>query len=228
MSADSSQRSSSINLGDLLLSGILYELHYLDENYCRIEEQIRHLKAKAEEMIQDEYGDLSQPDEGECHLALDELHHNTTVVIPRLIRHSFLVSLYAVYEAAVIEIAEFIRVRQSQPITLDDLKGRFPRNARKYYKDVLGFKLVRDNVSWQKVCLLARLRHAIVHANGRLDRLRSDDDRKQIKQTGGIVVDGPKLMIIGSDLLDDVFVAVKGDLDDLVSRYKEWDSGRQN
>ena len=99
MSEDSNRRPDSI-LVDFRLSDILYELYYLDENYHRIELQIQHLESKAKEKIWDDFGVPDPDDEGES-LSEFELRHSTTVVIPRLIRHSFLVSLYAVYEAAI-------------------------------------------------------------------------------------------------------------------------------
>lgn len=212
---------------DFRLSDILYELYYLGENYHRIELQIPYLARKAKEKIWDDFGAPDPTDDKGGSLSEFELMHSTTVIIPRLIRHSFLVSLYAVYESSVKEIAEFIRVRQSQPIKLDDLKGKFPGNAWKYYKHVLNIKLARDDVRWQRVRDLARLRNAIVHANGRLGMVR-DNDRRIIENMCGIEVDGPDLMIVGSDLLDEIFVAVEGDLQDLVSRCKAWDSDREN
>ena len=205
-------------LGDFRLSGIHYELHYLCENYNRIDEQIKRLTHKAEEDL------LNRYDEDEEYLAASEFHHDATVVIPRLIRHSFLVSLYAVYEATVREIAEIIREMQSQQKRLEDLGGAFPRNARKYYRDVLFFPLTRDNARWQKVCNLTVLRHVLVHTNGRIDRVRSENDRNKLKrmeQTGEIDVDGPDLIIVKAALLEDIFVAVKDDLSDLVSRYEK-------
>lgn len=205
-------------LGDFRLSGIHYELHYLCENYNRIDEQIKRLTHKAEEDL------MSRYDEDEEYLAASEFHHDATVVIPRLIRHSFLVSLYAVYEATVREIADIIREMQSQLKRLDDLGGAFPKNARKYYHDVLCFPLTRDDASWQKICKLSVLRHVLVHTNGRIDRVRSGDDKarlRQMERTGEIDVDGPDLIIVKAALLEDIFVAVRDDLSDLVSRYEK-------
>lgn len=220
--------SAGIRWVDLQLSHITYEMYYLDYNHRRIEEQIQHLTHKAGEEVRCEYGDLHQLDKGELSLARSDLHQLGNVIIPRLVRNSFLVSVYAVYETTVIEIAGFIRAKPLQPDERARLRGRFPYQARKYYKEVLGFELSRNDESWEMVCDLTRLRHAIAHANGRLYRLRSAEERRQIENIPGIDVGGPDLMIIRSRLLADIVVAVKGELEDLVSRYKDWVAERQN
>ena len=87
-------------------------------------------------------------------------------------RGTFLVSLYAVYESVVIEIADLIRDKQSQQIKIDDLRGKFLEKAKKYYKHILQFDLYSNEKAWQQIKMLSELRNAFAHANGRMDRLK--------------------------------------------------------
>ena len=97
---------------------------------------------------------------------------------PLFFRGTFLVSLYAVYESVVIEIAKLIRDKQSQQIKIDDLKGNFLERAKKYYKHILQFDLYSNEKAWQQIKMLSDLRNAFAHANGRVDRLNRKSKEK--------------------------------------------------
>ena len=87
-------------------------------------------------------------------------------------------SLYAVYESVVIEIADLIRDKQSQQIKIDDLRGNFLEKAKKYYKHILQFDLYSNEKAWQQIKMLSELRNAFAHANGRMDRLKPKPKKK--------------------------------------------------
>ena len=152
--------------------------------------------------------------------------------MPRFVRHPFLVSLYAIYEAVVTEIAALIGEQKSVELNLDDIRGRgFLDRAQKYYKHVLCepcIPLTEGGASWKSVRLLADLRHVIAHTNGKMDRV-TKGRRDVIETTPGITIEKEMggFMIVEADLLSDIFDAVNGELRDLVRKYLDWDSARE-
>ena len=139
-------------------------------------------------------------------------------------RGPFLVSLYAVYESVVIEIADLIRDKQSQQI--NDLKGNFLDRAKKYYKH-MQFKLYSNDRAWQRIKMLSDLRNAFAHANGRVDRLKSNLKKKiecwDQQQNIGISITPFDHVKCEADIVADIFGAVRDSLEDLIKRYKHWD-----
>ena len=135
-------------------------------------------------------------------------------------------TLFAVYESVVIKIAGIIQKRQGQQISLDDIKGGFLSGAQKYYKRVLQFELSTSDKSWQRLMLLSDLRNAIAHANGRLDSVKENLRNRILKQKG--VKDEFGYLIISGAFLREIFTLVKEDLEDLLTRYKEWDKANRS
>ena len=146
---------------------------------------------------------------------------------PLFFRGTFLVSLYAVYESVVIEIADLIRDKQSQQIKIDDLRGNFLERAKKYYKHILQFDLYSNEKAWQQIKMLSDLRNAFAHANGRVDRLNSTLKKKIERWNGqkniGISITISGHVICEADIVADIFGAVRDSLKDLIKRYKHWD-----
>ena len=134
-------------------------------------------------------------------------------------------ALYAVYESTVTEIGRLIQGKQSQKISINDLKGDFLSRAKKYFKHILKFELCSDENEWQKVKMLSELRNAFAHANGRLDML-NEKSRKFIKnwaqQELGISTHSG-YVICEENMVDEIFGATRSSLEDLIDRYKQWD-----
>ena len=211
---------------DFRLMAVRYELYVLEEYHGRIEAQIASLIDMTEQKIRADIKDGIQ-NEYELEAAVAQLTADEAMFIPRLVRHPFLVSLYAVYEATVTEIAGLVREGKSVGEKLDDIEGRdFLDKARKYYECVPCITLTQDNASWSKVRFLADLRHVIAHTNGRID-MATEKRRDKIMKDGRIIVKGPGLMVVGANLLDEIFFTVKSDLEHLVHNYLEWDSPRE-
>lgn len=206
---------------DFRLMAVRYELYVVEEFHSSIEAQIESLNDIAIQKMRADFDGVIE-DDYELEVAVQQLTYDDRRLMPRLVRHPFLVMLYAVYEATVREIAELVRGKQSRALKLDNISGSFLERAKKYYKHVIGMKLTQDNASWVKVNLLADLRHVIVHTNGRMDMV-STERKEKLLSAGVQIVDNPPVMIVLPDLLHDIFAAVKGDLDGLVSRYLEWD-----
>jgi len=217
---------------DFRLLDVSLELHALADYLETMEKQIAHIKT-TEKLILDAATRKQgiTPDDPEWQLEHQVYDHRIEFLLPRFFRGPFLVSLYAVYEAAVTEIARLIQKRQDQTISMGDLKGDdFMDRAKKYYKHILHFELYRDNSTWQQITMLSEIRNAIAHTNGRLEMLRGRAkerilgwERENIgieSRWGYVIVDAP--------FVQRTFTYVQTSLEDLVERYKQWDTARPN
>ena len=211
---------------DFRLLEVTGELYALDEHLKLIENQMKHIKKKERlKLVSYIRSEGISPDTADWALANDEFNYLIETLLPRFFRGSFLVAFYAVYESGVIEIARLIQRKQSQSISMDDLKGDFLNRAKKYFKHVLNFDLyVKDN-EWEKVNILSELRNAFAHANGRMEMLKQKS-RENItnweRQKKGIITDSG-FIVCDAKIVSDIYQVVGSSLEDLVDRYKKWD-----
>jgi hypothetical protein len=99
--------------------------------------------------------------------AIDELHELQIGAATRLIAGSTIVALWAAYEAAVLECARHLQQKREIALCLSQLRGPFLGRARLYFDDVLTFDLHPPTaVDWDRLKLLAELRHSFAHDNG--------------------------------------------------------------
>ena len=156
--------------------------------------------------------------------------HQIEFMFPRAMRGAFLVSLFAVYESAVTDIAGLIQKRTGKKCSLNDNRnGAFLRRAKKYYKDVLQFDLSGNKQAWKRLQMLLVLRNVYAHANGHVDMVnkqRMEKIRKYIEKDIGIEEYGGYI-IVSRDFVEGTFELVKGDLEDLIERYKPGSTARR-
>jgi len=212
---------------DFRLLDVSLELHALEDHYDLIEKQILHL-SNAEKSALEEYrrkGNLT-PEDDEWDIARQECDHKVEFLLPRFFWGPFIVSLYAVLETSVIEIARLIQETQGQEITINDLRGDFLERAKKYYKHVLKFELPGDKIVWHNLDNLTQIRHAIAHANGRLDMLKNNAKKKiealEKKNIG--ISSNYNYLLVDASFAKESLSAVRILLQGLVERYKEWDT----
>jgi hypothetical protein len=216
---------------DFRLLDVSLELQALEEYLETMEKQINHIAA-SERLILDAAIRRQNitPDDPEWQFEHQNYDHRVEFLLPRFFRGPFLVSLYAVYEASAIEIARLLQKAQGKAISIDDLRGDdFLDRAKKYYKHLLGFELCTDNSAWQQIKMLSEVRNAIAHTNGRIEMLRrrsrekiQDWEKKRIgidSNFGYIVVDRA--------FVKRTFSKVQLSLENLVQRYKQWDTDRR-
>ena len=124
------------------------------------------------------------------------------------------------------ETAGLIRDKQQQALSLDDIRGNFLEQAKKYFKDVLHFELCSNNTAWERIKMLSELRNAIAHTNGRVELLK-DTAQKAVRTLEakdiGINTTADGYIIVNSTFLQETFEIVRSSLEDLVDRYKKWD-----
>ena len=158
-----------------------YELWALGEYLDALEQQLPTI---AEEKRTQTYAHLQAEeldwDDPETELAFQELYEITESVLPRFLRGPFLVTLWALYESAVTEIASYLRQQQNKALKLQDIRGGFLDRARKYFDHILAFPLCTDDRTWERLRMLMILRNALAHANGRTEAV-SEQSRKKIR-----------------------------------------------
>lgn len=211
---------------DFRLLDVSLELDALENHLQLIEKQIDHVgkkeRLRLDTLIRKER--LSS-DEPEWHEAVSEYTQRIEFLLPRFFRGPFLVALYAVYESAVIELARLIQGKQSQPISMDDLRGDLLRKAKKYFSHILKFELCTNQKTWHKITMLSELRNALAHANGRVEML-NEGSRKKIRAWERLNLGLSThygYLIVEPRLARELFESVRTSLDELVRRYKEWD-----
>lgn len=159
---------------DFRLLDVSMELHALEDFLATMEKQIDHIAAS--EKLRLEAAIRNQnitPDDAEWQFERQDYDHRVNFLLPRFFRGPFLVSLYAVYEASVTEIARLLQKSQGRAISIDDLRGAdFLNRAMKYYRHILNFELCTDNSAWQQIQMLSEIRNAIAHTNGRIEMLQ--------------------------------------------------------
>ncbi len=115
-------------------------------------------------------------------------------------------------------------------ISIKDIKGDFLERSKKYYKHILKFELCSENNAWQRVNMLAELRNAFAHVNGRMEMLNQKSRQKiynwEKQKTGITTYSG--YIVCDAKVVSDISQVVSASLKDLLDRYKQWDDIRTN
>ena len=209
------------------LIGISSDLDILKAHLEHIEEQDEQWRQLAEDIRDDLLGDLSSysQDDRQARWQFAQGVYDDYVEfrLPRIFYYPFLVSLYAVYESAVTEIASLIQEKNEQKNTLFDIKGKdFLDRANKYFRITLKYELSQNNQTWKRMRVLTEIRHAIAHANGHLELVREGKRkqiRKWIEQDIGIEEYYGDIIVSG-DFVRETYEMVQGELESLIERFK--------
>ena len=96
---------------DFRLLDVSLEIHALEDHFELIRTQISHL-SEVERSMLDEFRRKEKltPEDPEWDFARQECDHKVEFLLPRFFWGPFLITLYAVYETAVTEIARLILV----------------------------------------------------------------------------------------------------------------------
>lgn len=146
-----------------------------------LEEQLTLAKGQA---LQRAHDTERQADLGEAdrELAIAQAYVLGEEVLPRFYRGPFLITLWAVFESGITEVADYLAEMKGISIKLRDIKGSNQRDQwTKFYTHVAEYPLQLKEVTWQRFEELRQVRNVLAHSNGRLDRL-ADDRRKKIEQ----------------------------------------------
>ena len=209
---------------DWRLLEISEEIEILHENFKNIKKLINDLQFLEEREFQSRAkAENLNPDDPEWTVLGQEVDYKYNCIIPRYYWGTFLVSLYAVFEIGIIEIANEIQKAKNLKIAIDDIKGNFLDRSKKYYEHILEFDLYQNNSDWEQINHLKHVRHAFAHTNGRANMLKTSI-RKNISilenQTNGIII-WFDYIIPNYKFVENSYIAVKNILDDLIKLYKD-------
>ena len=205
---------------DWRLVEAIYELRVLEKHLDLLEQQINHLGEQERLATEAKLQTADEVERDEVH----RLHYEfVDVILPRLLRGPFMVSLWAVYESTVTEIASHIKEDRGLALGLEDIRGGdFLSRAKKYYEHILNFTLCSDQ-TWERLRILSVLRNSVAHGNGRIEMLKSNYQKiikNWARQMDGISIRSEYLVVSGPFLRDTLSV-VKNSLEDLIERYKD-------
>jgi hypothetical protein len=112
---------------------------------------------------------------------LDELDYKLDVYLPRLFRGPFIVTLWGLFESVVLKLADLLKNKQGQALSITDFGGGILVQTRKYYDHILHFELC-DSRGWERLRHLYLLRNAFAHSNGYLEMIRNPDKVKKLRK----------------------------------------------
>jgi hypothetical protein len=212
---------------DFILIDVSAEIYAIEEFLEIMEKQIEHIK-KSQKSILDKALKEKKLNSDD-HPEWDELYQNydrlVEFLLPCFFRGPFLISLYAIYEAAVTEIARLLQKDKGQALSINDLRGAdFLDRAEKYYMHILHFDLYVDKSAWEQIKMLSEIRNAIAHTNGRIDVLRENAKKRILdwveKKIGINLYWGS--IVVDAAFLEKTFLCVRTSLLNLVERYKDF------
>ncbi len=102
-------------------------------------------------------------------------------ITTRFLASSAFVAIWASYEAAVRRFAQYLATKKGAT-DMPRRNGTFVARARKYFSNVLGVPLHDAAADWDRLEELAKIRHAIAHANGRLEDIENAHDVALLKR----------------------------------------------
>ena len=173
---------------------ILLELDAFQKYSLRLEKALKYLSHQ--ERLRSSHILRSLQDSIDKDIEKKALQEMQDSILPRFFRNPTVVSLYAIFETAVIGIAP-------DPKKLEDIKigGKKPslvKRAKKYFNDIVKVSFCSDTRSYHQLEMLETLRHAISHCNGRLDRVkpkRRHEIEEWLESNIGVRAEGGDLFI---------------------------------
>jgi len=148
----------------------------------------------------------------------------TEGVSTRFLTGAVIMATWAIYEATVERMADYVRDAKKVSLKMNHLRGSFLQRARRYHDDVLKFELHSTGADWQRLERLAELRHVLAHANGRLWDVPADDLRRMdpwLKNTPGLTIVDDEYLVVSLDFAREALEFVDGLLRDLVDRVRK-------
>ncbi|MDI1258996.1 hypothetical protein [Aquabacterium sp.] len=97
------------------------------------------------------------------------LQKNTEELFPRVFRGGFLVSLWAVFESGIKDLAEYTRNQRNLPFGLQDLRGGdFLEQSERFFRATLQIEPFPEKGIRKRIEYLKGFRNAIAHHDGNI------------------------------------------------------------
>ncbi len=143
--------------------------------------------------------------------------------ILRVSRYSAVILLYTALEHGLQILSEFARTSQNMPVSAHDLRGDPFERCKVFFSKMCQIELTTFP-QWNAVSDLEKVRHAIVHAGGRLDYISGATIRNRINQLAGQQGSGIHIGRSWGDVVEvdqsfiaSISAATEGFLEDLVN-----------
>lgn len=182
---------------------------YTRELETKFEEDKEHLEKRFAEITKE----LSAEEESEISDYLSDEYYVIEEIHIGMFRKSTLVSLYSFLENSMSVLCNYVQVRESYRLKLDDLKGRGIERARRYLEKVADINFDSLNDEWGKLKNLNRVRNCIVHADGHVDQ--SETLENIVTSTSGLSLKDD-LIKVERKYVDDITMVIKKFLDELI------------
>jgi hypothetical protein len=204
---------------------ISHELYAIRRYIDSIDQQLPDLIQEEEKRA---YERLKQTgyenDEAESQIMNQESYELIEVTLPKYFLGSTLVTIWAIFESGISEIAAEIKSRKNLGIGLSDINGDVIDRVNKYFNHILDLPIETRSKAWQQLRMLYVLRNAIAHANGRLENVKSRDDIKKIenwaKSDIGIQTVSGNILFT-TDFVKKTHSIIFDFLDDLIKKVKK-------
>lgn len=200
------------------------ELSALSDQLNLVKTALPRIKETERKRIREEYADSDKWEADGVYLeeVLDE------GVTTRFLTAALIIASWAAYEAAVKKLAKHVGKNVKASLSMRDVKGDdFLSQARKYLEGVLHFPLHPQETDWERLKHIARLRHALAHANGLLADLTPNLRAKLepwVKQTQGLEIAdnlGDECIVASPQFAEETLSMLSGLVKELIGRVRE-------
>jgi len=190
----------------------LHEIERLHRFLNLLEPQILKSRRDWEKKIRHEAQRIQDPKERDEFLDFSSEEYWEFEEYERILRNSFLVTVYAFLEVRLGWFCSTMEKRHKLPISWRDLRGEDALDrARLYLEKLGGLKFPVDGKEWQNIRRYEKLRHYIVHRGGRVRK--DDEDTWRFAQNKQLVTNDryidDELMLLTSTFCSEVLKDVK-------------------
>lgn len=162
---------------------LFHELYALENYIVSIESQLPDLIKKEEGKAFSELKERGyENDPIERSQVEQRLSELIEEVLPRYFWGPILVTLWAIFESGLIEIAKEVKDQQKQMIKLNDIRGNVLDRSDKYFNHILKIDINTKDNSWDHLKMFYVLRNALAHANGRIENIKREEDISEINK----------------------------------------------
>jgi hypothetical protein len=152
----------------------IHEIERLRRFLDTLEPQIQKSREEWEDKIKQQASQIQDPEARDEFLDFSSDEYWEFEEYERILRNSFLVTVYAFLEARLGWFCMTTQKRLKLPISWTDLRGEDTLDrARLYLAKLSGLRFPTNSIEWQNIRRYEKLRHFIVHRAG---RIRKDDE----------------------------------------------------
>ena len=102
-------------------------------------------------------------------------------ILPKYFLNSLIITIYAIFEKAIKELAEYYRSKKNIELKLNDIRGSFLDQSLKYFNNVLHVNFCDDKNVFKKLETVALLRNIFEHCNSSFSEIKKSEDKKNVK-----------------------------------------------